>query len=938
MNGLFQSIRFDLAVFICALLLTCILALLPPLNLGGIWVWFYCVPLFLALRLLPAGWFVLLLVLANTIIFFAVAISLERWLAINGSTIALFVTLLVVRSRVGTEYGLLTVLLFHLLIDLPVAIISRQVVTNITFIEACFSAMGYSVGLLGSLIVSSIIMVVVSSRGRASVSNGKGTYVHWKNRESTTLPTSGEVIELMMASTLLLYLMIHLSVAGNQFLEGQRSKLRSDSSSDFRELLFDYRSDLRRDVARAVELNLTGLSVGAAAVNDRFDLGAFKQLLAPTASLEEYAVFDVAIVADGVEVIAKDASFSSADVAEALLLAEEFSNGADVYLLNLVRSDGSMSPAHVIRHKKIEVVVAYPSEKTLVDFQRSRVADLTRDMSQIRTTSIEFAEAAVPLEKLLPAGASYQLIDDGLLWDDFTKQDASSIQASAYESLPRGKFPHWLPYGRNTLVWLQPTSDVIAEVREFFLAPELYYWIDNYWDYFGEFAEEVSIDVLSTLLFFLVFIPLSRFIAEVIQSPLSDLTRILSNWREFRGGQFGTSTAFQMMKAREQSGIAEINHLEQGFRALAQEMMQDERRLTTIAANYDELLRSLPLGVLAVDYQSRVHFLNDALLEILGRKKEAIGLLTAHALVMLDKQIPVKEWQLVLESEQPKSLLLVVTHRLDQQGEDAGVWVIVTDLTLQKQTSAQLMQASKLATLGEMSTGMAHELNQPLNVIGLAVSNLRIISERGKMSLAAIGPKLDRIETAVRRAAVIIDHMRAYGRVAGDESVVLDIGDVIHGLCMLLRDQLALVEIQLVNRVDRYGIYVKGNAIQFEQVIINVINNARDAIRDSENPAGEIVIESLLQRGRVLVRISDTGPGIPTDALPHVFEPFFTTKPVGKGTGLGGSISYGIIREMHGDIWAENTAGGARITVSLPLVEDSLGDDASRESAGGAIK
>jgi len=243
-----------------------------------------------------------------------------------------------------------------------------------------------------------------------------------------------------------------------------------------------------------------------------------------------------------------------------------------------------------------------------------------------------------------------------------------------------------------------------------------------------------------------------------------------------------------------------------------------------------------------------------------------------------------------------------------------------------------------LATLGEMSTGMAHELNQPLNVIGLAVSNLRIISERGKMSLAAVSPKLDRIETAVRRAAVIIDHMRAYGRVAGDESVVLDIGDVIHGLCMLLRDQLALVEIQLVNRVDRYGIYVKGNAIQFEQVIINVINNARDAIRDSENPAGEIVIESLLQRGRVLVRISDTGPGIPTDALPHVFEPFFTTKPVGKGTGLGGSISYGIIREMHGDIWAENTAGGARITVSLPLVEDSLGDDASRESAGGAIK
>jgi len=210
-------------------------------------------------------------------------------------------------------------------------------------------------------------------------------------------------------------------------------------------------------------------------------------------------------------------------------------------------------------------------------------------------------------------------------------------------------------------------------------------------------------------------------------------------------------------------------------------------------------------------------------------------------------------------------------------------------------------------------------------------------TKRGKMSLDAMSPKFDRIEEAIKRAASIIDHMRAYGRVAGDESVVLDIGDVIHGLCLLLRDQLALVDIQLVNRVHRDGIYVEGNAIQFEQVIINVINNARDAIRDSKNSAGEIVIESLLQRGRVLIRITDTGPGIPVDALPHVFEPFFTTKPVGKGTGLGGSISYGIIREMHGDIWAENTVGGARITVSLPLVGDSLGSDVSSDSAGGTI-
>ena len=938
MNSLATSSRLYLAVFISALVTASILSMIPPLDLGGIWIWFYYLPLFLALRLLPARWFLLLLGSLAAVVFLSVGVSLQRFVAVNGGTIALFITLLVVRSRVGRQYGLLAVLLFHLLVDLPVTIILKQAVGNISFTEACFSTMGHSIGLLGSLVVSSITQVVASSRGWITMPKGEGLYVLSREPDSQALPTSGQVVELIMASALLLYLMVHLSVAGNQFLEGQRVKLRLDSSSELRELFFDYRSDLRRDVARAVELNLTDLNVEDAAVNGRFDLSAFKQHIGASASPEEGALFTVAVVADGGEVIAKDTSFSSAEVEEALLLAEEFSNGANVYLLNLVRSDGSMSPAHVIRHKTVKVVVAYSSENALLDFQSARLADLGADMNQIRSTSIGFSEAAGSLETLLPADADYHLIDDGVLWDDFSQQDAKPPQAEAYKALSNGRFPRWLPYGRNTSVWLQPPSGVIAEAREFFFAPEFYYWIGGYWDYFGEFAEEVSVDVLSTLLLFLVVIPLCRLIIEGIHQPLSDLTRILDNWREFRGGQFGSSTAFQMMKARTRSGLAEINHLEQSFRALAHEMMQDERRLTTIAANYDELLRSLPLGVLAVDYQARVHFLNDALLEMLGQKREAIGLLSAHALVMLEKGIPVEEWQLVLESEPPKSLLLVVTRRLNQQGGDAGVWVIVTDLTLQKQTSSQLIQASKLATLGEMSTGMAHELNQPLNVIALAVSNLRIGMERGKTSLDLMSPKLDRIEAAVQRAAVIIDHMRAYGRVAGDESVVLNIGDVIQGLCNLLRDQLALVDIQLVNRVDRDGIYVEGNAIQFEQVIINVINNARDAIRDSDNPEGEIVIEAILQSGRVLVRITDTGPGIPVDALPHVFEPFFTTKPVGKGTGLGGSISYGIIREMHGDIWAENTVGGARITVSLPLVGDSPGNNAASGSAGGMIK
>ena len=143
--------------------------------------------------------------------------------------------------------------------------------------------------------------------------------------------------------------------------------------------------------------------------------------------------------------------------------------------------------------------------------------------------------------------------------------------------------------------------------------------------------------------------------------------------------------------------------------------------------------------------------------------------------------------------------------------------------------------------------------------------------------------------------------------------------DTVSGACNLLREQLKLVNVELINQVRQEGLWINGNAIQLEQVLINLINNAKDAIREN-SLEGIVTVDAEMAGLRVMIRVSDTGGGIPDHVLPHVFEPFFTTKPVGKGTGLGGSISYGIIREMQGDIWAENISGGAQITISLPLV------------------
>ena len=441
----------------------------------------------------------------------------------------------------------------------------------------------------------------------------------------------------------------------------------------------------------------------------------------------------------------------------------------------------------------------------------------------------------------------------------------------------------------------------------------------SYWPYFLSYAESVILSAIVTFTILLVLLWGSRTIVGRLVAPLGELTQIFDSWRQFRGGELGSGAALQAMDVRGFSALSDIHSLQVGFRSLAQDVMYGERRLSTIAANYDELLRSLPLGVLAIDGNSRVQFLNDALGEITEQRQDAIGRLKSHAAQMLATNTTVEEWQLTLEDRPPKSLLLVVNPRLDDRGQESGLWVIATDLTEQKQTSAQLIQAAKLATLGEMSTGMAHELNQPLNVISLATSNLRFTIKKGKATPENTLTKLDRVDAAVHRAASIIDHMRAYGRLAGEGLSEINVGEICKGACNLLSEQLKLANIALINEVPTEGLLVKGNAIQLEQVLINLINNAKDAIKEQAQE-GSVTLDAEINGSKMLLRVTDTGGGIPNHVLPHIFEPFFTTKPVGKGTGLGGSISYGIVREMQGDIWVQNVPGGAQITISLPLM------------------
>jgi C4-dicarboxylate-specific signal transduction histidine kinase len=260
----------------------------------------------------------------------------------------------------------------------------------------------------------------------------------------------------------------------------------------------------------------------------------------------------------------------------------------------------------------------------------------------------------------------------------------------------------------------------------------------------------------------------------------------------------------------------------------------------------------------------------------------------------------------------------------------AAFLIFGDDNSAARRKESALQQLSKLATLGEVATGLAHELNQPLNVIRLAAENALALSDQPERT-SYVSDKLRKIVTQTERAGRVIDHMRMFGRRTDDTLVAHDPWLSIDGALNIVGEQLRLAGIRVVVHVVPNACVVKCNQDLLEQVILNVLANARDAIEAKARKEGadwerriEIALEpsAVTPLGEAASRltITDTGGGIPEDALPRIFEPFFTTKPVGKGTGLGLSLSYGIIREQGGMMTAANVAGGARFDIYVPVV------------------
>jgi len=249
----------------------------------------------------------------------------------------------------------------------------------------------------------------------------------------------------------------------------------------------------------------------------------------------------------------------------------------------------------------------------------------------------------------------------------------------------------------------------------------------------------------------------------------------------------------------------------------------------------------------------------------------------------------------------------------DEVGNVTGIVAVGRDLTERRQLEARLIHSAKMASLGVMAGGIAHEVRNPLGIISAAAQLL--LESPGDAQLRS--ECAEKIHAATQRASLIIESLMKFARPQKEQMGEVDLGTTLVDTLKLMSNQLTVQKVTLIREIEQDVPKVSGHPALLQQVFSNMILNACNAM-----PQGGTLTVACrpTETGTVEVRFSDTGRGIPLDHQSEIFDPFFTTMPVGKGTGLGLSISYGIIREHGGSIEVDSQEGqGASFTIRLPV-------------------
>jgi two-component system, LuxR family, sensor kinase FixL len=364
-----------------------------------------------------------------------------------------------------------------------------------------------------------------------------------------------------------------------------------------------------------------------------------------------------------------------------------------------------------------------------------------------------------------------------------------------------------------------------------------------------------------------------------------------------------------------------------------------EEALRESEAKYRGLYESLRDAYVRVDLEGRILEWNGAYSEMLGFDDEELPRLTYQAITperwhaeearIISEQVLVRGYSEVYEKEYRRKdgTILPVELRTsllrDHSGAPSGLWAIVRDLSERRRAEVEaqalrdeLAHVTRVATLGELTASLAHELNQPLTAIQSNAQTAQRLLERGGVAAGELTDILQDIVADNRRASDMIRHLRAALKKSKAEMERLNVGDLIREVTVLVLPDIlkrdATLSLDLASDMPP----VRGDKIQLQQVLLNLMVNALEAMGDSAG--GSMTLRCRADEpGEVRICVEDSGPGIPEGKLEGIFEPFYTSKHEGLGMGL--AICRSIARTHGGKLWAENrSAGGAVFHFALP--------------------
>jgi PAS domain S-box-containing protein len=382
-----------------------------------------------------------------------------------------------------------------------------------------------------------------------------------------------------------------------------------------------------------------------------------------------------------------------------------------------------------------------------------------------------------------------------------------------------------------------------------------------------------------------------------------------------------------------------------GFLQDLTEQKINENALRESEKMYRTLLNASPEGIFIMDLNGRITEISDIILEIFGAgdKNEFIGVPFFHFIPSTEvtkmKEILsnakseglIQNIEFILTRKNQSQFICELSITLIQEadGRPDAYMAILRDISQRKKIEQQLNRSERMASLGEMASGMAHEINQPLLSITLGIENLLMKIQQVKaVDESYFHNKSEKIFEDILRVGRIIDHVRAFSR-DHDEyiSTSFDINESINNAISMISEQFKHHGITLDIQLDEKIHPIIGNTYRFEQVILNLLTNAKDTLEETKKTSKldfkkTIVIRTYHDDHTNFIEVKDNGNGIKPDVIDRIMLPFYTTKSESKGTGLGLSISFGIIKELKGSIDVEsNSVSGTIFRISLPIPE-----------------